>query len=108
MPILDSARRTTIIITILVGISSPAFALTAGEVIDRMDTGQRSGFVTGAVEMYAQLTERAGEAEKAEGAMEWYRSPASVVQIRQVFSHYKDKVATAVLEALINRHCKKE
>ena len=108
MPILDSARRTTIIITILVGISSPAFALTAGEVIDRMDTGQRSGFVTGAVEMYAQLTERAGEAEKAECAMEWYRSPDSVVQIRQVFSHYKDKVATAVLEALINRHCKKE
>ena len=103
-----SARRTTIVIAALVGMSSPAFALTAGEVIDRMDAGQRNGFITGAVDMYAQLTERAGEAEKAQCAMEWYRSPDSVAQVRQVFSHYKDKDASAVLEALINRHCKSE
>lgn len=110
MPLLDSARRTTILIVALAGISSPAFALTAGEVVDRMDGGQRSGFIVGAVDMYAQLMERSGEAEKAACAADWYAQPngAAADQVQQAFSHYKDRVATAVLEALINRHCKKE
>lgn len=89
-------------------IPSPARAVTAGDVVDKMDPHQRNAFISGAVDMASQLYWRAGNTEKGNCAIKWYfETDGSVGEVMGLLENYKDKEAVSLIEVLISRHCGK-
>jgi hypothetical protein len=85
----------------------PAFAITGGDVIDRMNKDERAAYLEGAIEM-AMWTASADEKNnaKAECIEKWYfRNDATMRTIFATFEKYKDQPAIGLLRALINRAC---
>jgi hypothetical protein len=86
---------------------APAEAITAGEVLDKMDAKQASAYVSGAVDMASVLYWDAGQHDKANCALKWYfDTKGSIAEVMGLFENYKDKDAVALLQILIDRHCK--
>lgn len=87
-------------------IAIPAFAVTAGDVLDKMTDKERGGYLSGAVEMAIVLASNQGNAKKAECITTWYYSTEGAQKtVIAAFDRYKDKPAASVLAALINRQC---
>jgi hypothetical protein len=88
--------------------SAPAAAITAGDVLDKMDGQERVSFLAGAVDMASFLFALAGNHAKADCAVDWhFHQEGSLEEIRDVFSAHKDLDAVGVLSVLIDRHCGK-
>lgn len=88
--------------------SSPARAIDAGEVMDKMDAGQRAGFLAGAVDMASHLYAATGNQEKSRCVVDWFfREEGTLRQVHSFFESHKDKDAVALLAILIDRHCGK-
>lgn len=90
--------------------AAPAFALTAGEVIDRMTPDQRAAYFVGAIEMatYLAQTQEKNPA-KAKCIADWYiHDPAKkgTEEVVAVFRANKQRDAIALLNIVIARHCK--
>lgn len=88
-------------------IATPAFALTGGDVIDKMTDKERAGYLIGAVEMAMYNASTAGNGKRAECISTWYFSQDGKAQkaVVAAFAQYKDRPAVALLNALINRQC---
>jgi hypothetical protein len=88
--------------------AGPALAITAGDVMDKMNGDQRSSFLSGAVDMAAHLYAINGNREKADCAVNWYfRTEGSLREVYKFLDAHKDKDAVGILSILINRHCGK-
>ncbi|MFY0311165.1 hypothetical protein ACFMBG_14845 [Leisingera sp. D0M16] len=88
------------------GGTSPALALTAGDVLDKMNADQRYGFISGAVDMASQLYAEGGNREKGECALSWFfDGDDGIRMIHDFFDAHKDKDAVGLLSILINRQC---
>lgn len=88
--------------------STPACAIDAGDVMDKMEPCERSGFVAGAVDMASHLYAANGNREKADCAVDWlFRQENSLQEVHAFFDQYKDKDAVGLLSILIDRHCGK-
>jgi len=88
--------------------AGPALAITAGDVMDKMNSDQRSSFLSGAVDMASHLYAIDGNRTKGECALDWYfRTEGSLREVHTFFDAHKDKDAVGLLSILINRHCGK-
>lgn len=89
-----------------IGIPSQVVALTAGDVLDKMNADQRTGFNSGAVDMASHLFAADGKFVKAKCALDWFfRTDGSVKEVHTFFEAHRDKDAVALLHVLINRKC---
>jgi hypothetical protein len=88
--------------------AGPALALTAGDVMDKMEPKEGTGFIGGAVSMAAHLYAINGNREKGECALNWYfRTEDSLRDIHKFFDAHKDKDPVGLLAILIDRRCGK-
>jgi hypothetical protein len=84
----------------------PALAITAGDVLNKMEPLKQSGFLGGAVDMASHFFAVEGNSAKAKCAVDWFfRDEKSVSEIFVFFEAQKDKDAVALLHVLINRKC---
>ena len=104
-------RLKTIVVAVLAGllaIPSPALAITAGDVVEKMKGYEDVRFIAGAVDMYSHLMARNGSQQKADCAVTWFfETDGALREVLGVFENYRDKDAVALIEILINRHCSK-
>jgi len=95
---------------ILLGVvaARPAAAITAGDVMDKMDGHERASFLAGAADMASYLYALAGNRTKADCVVDWhFHQEGSLREIHDVFNAHKDLDAVGVLSVLIDRHCGK-
>jgi hypothetical protein len=101
------ATLTAVLLTAGV-MAGPALALTAEDVMDRMESKERHGFLGGAVSMAAHLYAIDGNREKGECALNWFfRIEDSLRQIHRFFDAHKEKDPIMLLAILIDRRCGK-
>lgn len=88
--------------------SNPACAINAGDVMDKMEPSERSGFIAGAVDMASHLYAATGNRKKADCAVEWlFVREATLSEIHAFFDQHKDRDAVGLLSIMIDRHCGK-
>lgn len=85
--------------------ATPAYALTGGDILDKMNSDQRGSYLAGSVEMAAFLTSLEGNKERASCIMDWYYKQNGIDSIVAMLSKYKDRQALPVLQVLIKRAC---
>lgn len=105
-----SRRFITGVIMAVLLAATPAFAITAGDVLDRMSADERGGYITGAIDtaIYLAAVQEKNNA-KSECILNWYygdkaKGPREVIA---TFERYKDKPAVALIKVLIDRACPK-
>lgn len=92
-------------LTVLIA-AAPARAITAGDVVDKMDPPARSSFLGGAVDMASYHYARTGKQQKADCVVQWFfRTDGALREVLGVFGNYKEHEAVALLDVLMNRHC---
>jgi hypothetical protein len=93
---------------VLAAFAVPVYAITAGDVLDRMGADQRSGYLTGAVDMamYLASAQEKNNA-KAECIMNWYygKNGPGPRDVIATFDRYPDRPAIGLIKLLIDRHC---
>lgn len=103
------ARWSLYSAAVLLGVAAggaPAAALTAGDVLDKMNADQWTGFNSGAVDMASHLFAVEGKFVKAKCALDWFfRTEGSVKEVHAFYEAHRDKDAVALLNVLINRKC---
>lgn len=88
--------------------ATPACAIDAGDVMDKMQPCERSGFIAGAADMASHLYAVQGNRVKADCIVNWvFRDDDSLRAIHGFFDQYNDKDAVGLLSILIDRHCGK-
>lgn len=104
-------RSGMIAASVLVGwlaFPSAASAITAGDIVDRMNARESSHFIAGAVDMASHLYAVAGNRAKADCATEWlFDNEDSNREINAFFGRHKEQDAVQLLSILIDRHCGK-
>lgn len=86
----------------------PAVALTASDVMDKMNSDERTGFIAGAGDMASHMFAVHGDPDKAQCAVDWlFNGEDPWPAIDAFFGAHRDKDAVAVLHVLINRKCGK-
>lgn len=88
--------------------ATPAFAITAGEVLDKMTRDERFGYITGAIDMamyHASTLEKNNP--KAECILNWYygKDAPGPKQVLNMFDRNRERNAIALIQVLINRAC---
>ena len=87
-------------------LATPAFALTAGDVIDKMTAKERAGYIAGTIEMAMVMTP-----ERAQCIGDWYFASGTPNEgkaqqaIVAALSKYKDKPAASIINALLKKNC---
>jgi hypothetical protein len=85
-----------------------AAAITAGDVMDKMEPKERASFISGAVDMASHLYAIAGNRTKADCAVKWlFETEGSNREIDTFLGAHKDKDAVGLLSILIDRKCGK-
>lgn len=88
-------------------VPSPAGAITAGDVMDKMTEPEAAEYTAGAIDMAMYLYGKNGDDAKAKCILNWfYQDNTSAKEVVAVFNNYKDKPAIGLLHVLIDRHCK--
>ncbi len=87
--------------------SSPALSLTGEDVLDRMSSDHRFGYLAGTIEMAAFLSTVQGNAERGNCIMGWFFDQDGTKTIVDALSRFKDRQALPVIQALIERACGK-
>ena len=103
-------KRIFIALCVLVALAYPAFAVTAGDVLDKMPSKEMSVFVGGMIEMAIYAASDHGKATKrSECILNWYYKNDGKGQrlILATFDRYRDQEAAALLNVLIERQCSK-
>lgn len=101
----------TLVLAVLGGLfslsSSPAEAVTAGDVVGKMSKEERYGYLSGAIDMAMFMHSQNGGGAKAECIMGWfYKDKKSGEEIAALFDSNKARPAIGLLHVLIGRHCK--
>ena len=102
-------RCFIIIACLIIVIAHPAFAVTAGDVLDKMTDNERGGYLNGAVEMAMYNAVTQGNGKKSECILNWYykSNGKGARDVVATFDKYKDKSAVMLIQALIDRECGK-
>ena len=91
---------------LVIGAGTVVSALTADEVMNQMNNDQRTGFMSGAVDMAAQLHAENGDRAKAECALAWFfHSDDGLRDVFDFFDIHGEHSAVALISVLINRKC---
>jgi len=102
------ARLVGGLMTAILLVAVPAWAITAGEVLDKMSEDERFGYITGSVDtaMYLAAVQEKNNA-KSECILNWYygKNAAGPKQVIDMFRRYRDKPAIALIKVLIDRAC---
>jgi hypothetical protein len=108
-PIRHLAVRFSCALAFALCVATPAFAITAGDVLDKMSADERSGYFGGAIEMAMHIaaTEQKNGA-KADCIFEWfYLSDGKAArELMNVFRANKARPASGLIAIVIARHCK--
>lgn len=94
-----------ITLTVIALLPLKAHAVTAGDVLDRMDADERFGFMNGALDMLAYELSRAGQGDKTACVYDWYFRGNGPSEVVAVFDNHKDLPAVAIIRTLADRHC---
>jgi len=80
----------------------PLFAVTGGDVMDKMTEKEQSAYISGAVDMMITQDEA-----RAACVQSWYYAKDGAAQklIAQALTQYRDKQATVILKALVKKQC---
>lgn len=104
------SRPLTLALFVVLMSAVPLWAITAGDVLDRMTEKERLGYIGGAVDMaiYSASTKEKNN-PKAECIHAWFfekdaKGPSEVIQ---TFSRYRDRQAVGLITVLIERACGK-
>lgn len=103
-----SISRSCVLMIAIVSllVSYEATAMTAGDVLDRMETVESAGYIAGAVNMMAQMVHLGGDPARAQCIYDWYyQSDDAKAAVVQVFELYPDRVPEHLLITLVNRAC---
>jgi hypothetical protein len=101
-------KRLLIVVSLLLMIAHPAFAITAGDVLDRMTEKERGGYLNGLIEMAMYLSGTSGDGKHATCILNWYYNKTSNKALDDTvaaFRKYQDQPAAAIMKALIVRQC---
>lgn len=108
-PVSANIRLIAALATAFVLAAVPAWAITAADVLDKMSSDQRHGYLSGVVEMamYLASTQEKNNA-KSECILNWYfpKGAPGPQQIIDTFHQYRDKPAVGLIKVLIDRACK--
>lgn len=87
---------------LLILISMPLFAVTGGDVLDKMGEKEQASYIAGAIDMAAQ-----NDAAARACIVVWYYAKDGSAQklIVQAFRQYADRQAVSILKALIRKQC---
>jgi hypothetical protein len=95
----------------LTTLTAPLYAITAGDVLRRMDEKQQYGYITGAIDMALYLEQVSTRASTPRSAciLEWYygKNAPGPRQVVQLFDGNQDKSAVGLIKILIERACGK-
>lgn len=84
-----------------------AHALTAGDVLTRMSTKELSAYLSGNIDMAAQLAYFNGRQQQSDCIVDWYYHKNGVKQVMQALYKFKDHQVQPVVYALIEKTCGK-
>lgn len=96
----------TVVLATVLG-APPAFALTAGEFLDKLDGKYQTGFIIGAVDMAAHLF-ALNDLKKGQCTLDWLHHgdrTKALTEINTLFGANRDKDSITLLHYLINRKC---
>lgn len=85
----------------------PAAAITARDVMEKMEQKQRFGYLTGLVDMMSYQVLLAGDRARAECISKAYYGKQSDMDARilETFSKYPDRAPEALIVVLMKREC---
>lgn len=96
-------RRALLALSLLVVCAAPAFALTAAEVLDRMNAEQRAGFVDG---LFEGMWQYEANPAKASCMAAWWRDGESArIAVTQAFAARRSEQARRIFKTLVDRVC---
>jgi hypothetical protein len=101
-------KRIASLVVAVLTVAASAYAVTAGDVMNKMTKDERGGYIGGALEMAMFLASSVEKNNaKSECILNWYYRGNGQAQreILATFDAYKDKPAAPLLNVLINRHC---
>lgn len=100
-------KRGLIVFCLILLTAAPAFAITAGDVLDRMSLKEQAAYLGGTVEMAMYLSGSQSNGEHASCILNWFYSKEGTAQdeVLATFGKYRDKPAAGLIKVLIVRHC---
>lgn len=104
-------RRVLVIAIALTAtvLNSPALAITAGEVLQRMTDRERFGYITGAVDLAIHLEQVSakGPTARSNCIQNWYygKDAPGPRQVVSMFSTNQERTAVGLIKILIDRAC---
>ena len=91
--------------------ATPARAVTAGDVLNRMTEKERLGYITGAIDMvmYLEQAEAKGSTPRSACILNWFyaKEAPGPKQVLTLFSAYPDKPAVGLIKIAMDRACGK-
>lgn len=95
-----------IVLFLLVATQHNAMALTAQDVMQKMSTTERFGYLTGLVDMLSYQYVLAGDRKRAKCiTAKFYDDKAMQSRIFKVFERYPDKAPEGIMVLLMNKAC---
>jgi hypothetical protein len=96
---------TAILLAQLVA-SLPVTALTAQDVMEKMEEGEAHTYLFASIEMAAFLARAQGDDARSKCILDWWlNNPATDKKVLAAFDRYPDRQASAILYVLMNRAC---
>jgi len=97
-------------LAILPVLFAPALAqdMTAGVILDKMNSDQRTGFLAGVVEglAYARFEREGNEEPGMKCIYRWfYEKEGTMENIHEAFNHFRDYMPGAVIAAMVQKEC---
>jgi hypothetical protein len=87
--------------------SAPALSVTGEDVIEKMSSDHRAGYLTGSVEMAAFMAGMDGDRARADCIMTWFYDRKGTKEVVDALAEYKDRQALPVVMTIINRACER-
>ena len=86
--------------------AQPAEAITARELMEKMDRNQRFGYLTGLIDMMSYQALLAGDRARAECISDaFYKNNTMSDRIYETFGKYPDKSPEGLVVVLMKREC---
>lgn len=89
-------------------ITFPAAALTAQDVLEKMDNKESWAYLTASIEMAAFLAKVRGDIERSACIMKWWFDTSEAEdKVITVFARFPDRAPQPILYVLMNKACGK-
>jgi hypothetical protein len=104
-------KRIAVIVLAGLAVATPIYAITAGDVLNRMTEKEQFGYISGAVDMlvYLEQVPTRGSTPKSACILNWYngKDAKGPRQVVAMFDSYQDKSAVGLIKILAERACGK-